>query len=478
MASFTSFLKSKKFPAPRVFRALLRGPLTAFRVVVYGMIIALCAVAFVTLIVLNNNTLVTVPARGGNLTEGVIGAPHSINPISANTETDTRLVSLVYATLEDDMQSYTVSPDGSMYTVTLLPNLRFSDKKPLTSDDIAFTVQKMQNSSLSSQSAYWQNISTDTPDPNTVVFTLPHADTSFLSRLNFGILPKHIWQTVSDEQFDTAPQNLRPIGNGAFKISDIDYQNGIPSTIILTRNTINTGPSPFLRTLTLSTYANQSSLLAALNNGDVDFSYDASPEALKDTAIDAALTVQHIPSDQTVSIYRSPSDAALASGSTVLQLNQLIDKNAIIAIVRNGYGTPAGALASTTQNISTKAPSTGFALAVENDPELLLAAQTLAQQLQSHGITVLVKAYDPGVFQNNVTAGTFTLFLARNGDVNIPQQYSTVIPLYTESVPYIFDTSTHTIIPTTLESPVTEYSDVKDWYANTDKLWKWFIRKK
>jgi ABC-type transport system substrate-binding protein len=478
MASFTSFLTNKKFPSFKKFRSLLSGPFTAFRIVVLSTLIAVSAIIFALLIMLNSKILVTVPARGGTLTEGVIGAPHFINPILATTETDKRLVALVYSTVADDMQSYTVSPDGKIYTVTLLPNLRFDDKKPLTSDDIAFTVEKMQDNTISTQSNYWQNIAVDTPDVNTVVFTLPAPDTSFLDHLNFGILPKHIWQNITDETFSAASQNLHPVGSGAFKVTALTYQDSIPTTVILSRNNYAAGGTALLRGFTLATFANQSSLIDALNSGAIDFSYSVSPAALPHS-LSRNLFTQSIPTDQTVSIYHAASDTALSNGTMVMMVNQNIDKSALIAIVQHGYGTPAGVSSeNTTQKNTASLSPSGFYVAVENSPDMLLAAQTLAQQLQQQGITVAVKAFDPGTFQNNITAGTFTIFLARNGDVNIPEQYSPVLPLYTESVPYIFNQHAHTIIPDTLSSPAAEYSDVKNWYANTDKLWKWLIAKK
>ena len=477
MASFSSFLATKKFPSPKTFRSLLRGPFTAFRVVVYGMLLAACATVFVILIMLNNRTLVTVPASGGHLTEGVIGAPHFINPILSTTETDKRLSALVYSTASDITQDYTVSPDGTIYTITLLPSLRFSDKKALTSDDVAFTVQKLQDNTISSQSGYWENISVDTPDANTVVFTLPAADTSFLNHLNFGILPKHIWENISDQSFESVKQNLYPVGSGAFKVSDISYQDGIPAIVTLDRNAYAVGGDALLHSLTIATYANQSSLLDALNAGDVVFSYDIPPATLANNGLDADLSVEHVATAKTVGLYHSSSDTALSSGTTVMLLNQIIDKNAIIAIVQNGYGTPVGTPSTSLANAPAKSISLkGFSLAVENDPDSLLAAKTLAQQLQQRGITVAVKAYDPGTFQNNINAGSFTIFLARSGDVDIPGQYSLVLPLYTQSVPYIFNVRTHTTVPNTIESSDTEYLNVKNWYTNTNKLWRWFIK--
>jgi ABC-type transport system substrate-binding protein len=471
MASFLSFLITKKIPSRKTFTMLMAGPLTTVTLLLYALFFSIGVTIFVLLVVTNNHFLITIPARGGNLTEGVIGAPHFINPLLATTPTDKRLVALVYSNIEKAIDSYAVSPDGTLYTVTLLPNLRFSDGTALTSDDVAFTVQKMQNVMLSHDSDYWQSIAVESPNPQTVVFTLPTADTTFLAHLHFSIMPKHVWQNIADESWTTAKQNLAPVGSGPFRVSNVTYQNGIPASVILRRNTYAIGGSPLLRTLTLSSFANQSDLLYAVNTSSIDFSYSLTADTIK--KVSPTLPIQAVPTIRTISIYRANTDTTLSNPSTIASLNQLIDKNAIIATVLNGYGTPTGAPVHTSQKTVP-----AFSLAVENDPSVLLAAQTMAQQLQQSGITISIKAYDPGRFQKSITAGTVSLFLARNTDITIPSRYSVALSLYQESQPYVFTPAAHTIIPATLDSPAAEYQQVTDWYTDTDKLWKWLIPSK
>jgi peptide/nickel transport system substrate-binding protein len=491
MASFFSFITTKKFPSQKTLRELLRGPLTFFSALFYVISFLICATVFILIIVINNHFLVTVPARGGNLTEGVIGAPEFINPITATTDTDLRLTSLVYGSLMQTQpdgtsttelaQSYTVSPDGKTYTLTLLPGTMFDDGKPLTSDDVLFTVTKLQDDNVSSASHYWQAISVDNPNPSTVVFTLPAADTTFLSHLNFGILPKHIWQNVSDENFDTTRYNLHPVGSGLFKVSRLSYHGGIPFSVVLTRNKHAVQGKPLLDSLTMNFYANQSDLLNAINDHDIDFSYDITPDTLAAGQLMPDLSVQSVPTDQTVDIYRANNDTSLSSGTSIAAISETIDKNAIIAKVQDGYGTPAGAQLNSPGNSAAsstaKLPVKGLSLAVENDSTLLLAAQTFAGQLARYGLTVSVNAFDPGTFQADIAAGAFPLFLARSSDQDIPLTYALTIPLYTESLPYIFNTNVHLIPPETYQSPAMEYEDVQNWYTRTDKLWKVFIPK-
>ncbi len=103
----------------------------------------------------NAATLIDIPGRGGTLSEGVIGSPRFINPILAVTGADQDLTALIYAgimTLGPDgalvpniAESVTVSEDGLVYTVRLEQGVTFHDGAPLTTDDVVFTVARIQD---------------------------------------------------------------------------------------------------------------------------------------------------------------------------------------------------------------------------------------------------------------------------------------------------------------------------------------------
>ncbi|MBY0328562.1 hypothetical protein K2Q02_00490, partial [Patescibacteria group bacterium] len=229
MASFFSFFIHKRIPSLRTLRALLRGPLTLSRAVVYGLFSVIILLAFLLLITIHNSFLITVPARGGSLTEGIIGAPQAINPIIATTDTDKSLSRLVYAGLLKTMpdgsvepelaQDYSVSPDSRTYTFTLKES-KFQDGKKVTSADVAFTISKLQNYSLNPiQAEYWSEIVVQTPDEQTIIISLPNARTDFLQKATVGILPEHIWRDISDEDFLTTKKNIKSVGAGPFVVT-------------------------------------------------------------------------------------------------------------------------------------------------------------------------------------------------------------------------------------------------------------------
>ena len=298
MTTFFSFLKQHKLPPREALSSLLNSPLSWASATLYALGGLTIIFLYWFLVAVNNHFLVPIPARGGVITEGVIGAPQFINPLLASTETDVGLVKLLYSGLVSSTADgsvtpvlatrYDISPNNTVYTFTLRPNLKWSDGKPFTAEDIAFTFEKLKDSNFNRTSAdYWQSITVATT-PTTVTFTLPSPDTTFLSHATIGILPKHIWAAVPAESFESDVHNLRPVGSGPFAFVSLDTQSEVPTQITLKRNTHYPIRKPYIDELSVIFFANQESLLAGLENGDIDTTLDATPQT---AAILAEITI-------------------------------------------------------------------------------------------------------------------------------------------------------------------------------------------
>ena len=104
--------------------------------------------------------MVNVPMDGGSITEGIVGTPRFINPVLAFSDADQDLVSLIYSglmrksingTLIPDLaEKYEGSKDGLIYTFTLKNKIYFHDKKPITADDVIFTINKIKDPTIKS----------------------------------------------------------------------------------------------------------------------------------------------------------------------------------------------------------------------------------------------------------------------------------------------------------------------------------------
>ena len=174
------------------------------------------------------------PAPGGTYTEGVLGAFTNANPVYATNLPDTTVSHLLFSGLltydsknqltGDLADSWTVDARGTTYTAHLRPGLKWHDGQPLTSADVLFTYQVIQNPDAHSPlNASWQGITVAAPDAQTVTFTLPNVLASFPYSLTNGIIPKHLLgSTRMADMRSVAFNTTEPIGSGPFQWQAIE----------------------------------------------------------------------------------------------------------------------------------------------------------------------------------------------------------------------------------------------------------------
>ena len=205
-------LRRFRIPKEHSIRKILRSFTIAEKTVFY-FFVSIFILSGITLVwKVNNAYLVEVPTQGGTLTEGVVGNPRFINPVLAISEADKNLVALIYSGLiritptgeiENDLASeISISEDRRTYTVHIDENARFHDNAPVTAEDVIFTIQKIVDPLIKSpKRGNWNGVVVEKIDELTVSFTIKQAYTPFIYNLSVGILPKHIWKNVSEDEF-------------------------------------------------------------------------------------------------------------------------------------------------------------------------------------------------------------------------------------------------------------------------------------
>jgi peptide/nickel transport system substrate-binding protein len=178
------------------------------------------------------------PIPGGNYTEGMVGAFSNANPIYATDLVDASVSKLVFSGLltydeqnqlvGDLAESIAANERGTVYTVKLKPNLTWHDGKPLTSADVLFTYQVIQNPDAQSPFyTSWQGVTVAAPDPATVTFTLPNSLASFPTSLTNGIIPKHLLEgVVMADMRSVAFNTSNPVGSGPFMWQAVQVSGG------------------------------------------------------------------------------------------------------------------------------------------------------------------------------------------------------------------------------------------------------------
>ncbi len=223
------------------------------------------------------------PHFGGELTEGLVGQPQFINPVLALTSSvDTDLSRIVYAQLlkfDQDQNLVAdlaqdlpeVSKDQKTYTLTLKPNLKWQDGKPLNADDVLFTIQTIQNADFESPlRPNWARVKVAKIDDLTLTFQLREVSASFMTNFALGIIPKHVWENLSPQNFRLADTNLNSIGSGPFAIREIKKtSDGNIKSITLRSNNNYYQGEPYISTLTFRFYNDYDGLINAYQGKEI-----------------------------------------------------------------------------------------------------------------------------------------------------------------------------------------------------------------
>ncbi len=118
-------------------------------------------------------------------------------------------------------KSWTVSPDGTLYTFNLQENVKWHDGRPFTADDVVFSIGKFHMELSPRARAILQRITEiAAPNATTVTMKLREAFEPFLLMFDVtatAIVPKHVYDGTD---YRNNPANATPIGTGPFKFNE------------------------------------------------------------------------------------------------------------------------------------------------------------------------------------------------------------------------------------------------------------------
>lgn len=298
----------------------------------------------------NSLFLIPVPAHGGSFSEGMVGLPRSINPVLAFTETDRNLSNLIYSGLmkfngneivKDIAESYTVSEDGLVYDFKIGDNVRFHDGTQLTTDDIEFTIQKIQDDEIKSPKYVdWASVIVKKISPTEIQFILRQPYAPFLSNTTIGIIPKNIWKNQSSEQFIFNQKNLEPIGSGPYKVNNIMKDKaGTPTQYSLSSfNKYHSGEA-YISNINIFFYQNEDMAIDAFKSGTIQNFAGVSPQkSYEISSSTQSVNIIHNPLPRIFGVFFNQNNSPVLANKEVRQaLNMVVDKDAIIEKVLYGY---------------------------------------------------------------------------------------------------------------------------------------------
>ncbi|RJO58952.1 ABC transporter substrate-binding protein [Candidatus Parcubacteria bacterium] len=391
-----------------------------------------------------NRHWIPEPAVGGTYTVAVVGAPRFINPILASSEVDTNLTSLFFSGLvrltpegkyENDLaEKIEASADSKTFTAWLKPSLSWHDGQSLTSEDVRFTFETIQNPNVGSpQYAKFRDVKIEIPDDKRIIFKLEKADANFIMNLGLGIAPAHIWAEIPAAAMSATEFNLKPVGSGPFMFKEIRKMEKSGDVRGLTLERFAQAATPaLLKTLKIRFATDVQAELDLIASGQADglrlVANDFFSKAVKLRGAKA----NYQPLPQIVAIFFNFKNKLLAEKNIRLALSAAIDTEEIVKKIRpdarfiNGPvldGMPGGESISsgrkteleTATKLLTDAgwkkdaefftkgtAELSLVLTVPDIKEYTDVASLVAEAWQKLGVKVEIRKIDPGALAKDV----------------------------------------------------------------------------
>jgi peptide/nickel transport system substrate-binding protein len=205
-----------------------------------------------------------IPVRGGSFREGIVGQPIAINPVISENQADQDISRLIYSSLYDITENIEVGNEGRTYTLKLKEGVLWSNGQPLTSDDVIFTIETIQDPDARSPYAKsWQGVVAERVSEVRVSLNLP-APYAFMTQnlKRLFIIPAHIYGNVPAANLRLSAYNLEPVGSGPYKFhSFTKRKDGFISEYRLETNEKYHGQKPFIKDFYFLFYENPETLL-------------------------------------------------------------------------------------------------------------------------------------------------------------------------------------------------------------------------
>jgi len=303
--------------------------------------------------------------QGGVFTIGTTNYIDTLNPfnyieaeaVTAYLEVYPELVQLApnLTTYEGSYATkWTHSADYKTYTYTLHSGAKWSDGKPLTSADVAWTantIVKYQNDATAVLASSVAHVTTvDAPNPTTVVFhyDAPIDPNLVLSNIaSLYILPEHIWGSHTGNQGKDLkafrPENALPlVSGGPFQITKYEKKG----TTVFKPNPGWWGAKPHVEAVGLVYYTNSDSMIADLKSGQISAVDQVPYTAVSALKQSGGLAITPYKYGEFTNITwnsnpRKPQNRELLDPQVKKAMSMCVDRQQIISVIYDGQATLA-----------------------------------------------------------------------------------------------------------------------------------------
>jgi peptide/nickel transport system substrate-binding protein len=240
--------------------------------------------------------------------------------------------------------SWKSSDDKLTWTYRFRPGAKWSDGKPLTAEDAAWTINTSRKEEWINHTAVTANLTAEAPDPTTLVVRSSVPDPK-LPVMDVYILPKHIWGKLNPDERDKY-DGEDGVGSGPFVLER--FEKGQFARMRANPNYY--GGKPAVDRVVLRKFNNPDAMVAALKTGELDAAQDIPGNAFNELEKDSNI--------QTVEGYQGAMSEVAINGGDGLKkphpalldpevrraIGHAIDKETIVDRVLAGVGKPAETL--------------------------------------------------------------------------------------------------------------------------------------
>jgi len=313
------------------------------RALVAAVVLGVISLGTLTATKISDSTVV-VPARGGTYVEGVVGQPVGINPVTAATETDKTLVRLIFSSLSDVAEKIESLPEreGRIWRIRLKEGVLWHNGEKLTSDDVIFTVRRIQESAeLSPLFSNFQGVAAERLSELELQFITSRPYAFFESTLkNLFIAPKYIFGNIPLANWRLSEFNLEPIGSGPFVFASMEKdKNGFIRSYRLKANERHVKSPPLISNFIVRFFTKTEEAVESFNDGEADGVAGVGAEDIAKTKRPHELI--SLPFLNYYAIFLNQSKNTVLKDASVREaLSLAIDKKHLVEVVLGDYGHP------------------------------------------------------------------------------------------------------------------------------------------
>ncbi|MFI6759852.1 ABC transporter substrate-binding protein [Micromonospora sp. NPDC050417] len=278
----------------------------------------------------------------------------NFNPLVGNSRTDNWITSLMYPRLltidaNGAKQPYLAESFGYTNPTTgyyeLRDDMRWSDGKPVTAADVAYTINAILKDKPAGNTTYGQLVNVDSasaPSPTRVELKLKAPDSTVVSEAGFwmNVVPQHVFEPAGSVA--NFPNNSNWVSAGPYKLTS--FAKGQNYTLErVTPYPFAPNGTPTVARIVYRVYPDINTEILALKNGDVDLIANALPPAqVKNLQAVSGVKVEQVPglgyAHMTYNMKRKP----LENLKVRQALAHAVDYNAIRTVVLQGQAVSTG----------------------------------------------------------------------------------------------------------------------------------------